>query len=76
MDTTTHNLSALFKQLGLPDSGAEINRFLQEHTLEAGQRLPDACFWSNAQRQFLSEGWVQDSDWVKAIDELAVRLRH
>ena len=76
MDTSTHNLEALFKQLGLPDSGAAINHFLWQHKLEQGQGLADAGFWNTAQRQFLCEAWHEDSDWIEAIDELAARLRH
>jgi hypothetical protein len=76
MDTSTHDLPALFKQLGLPDSRADINQFLQNHRLEQGVALADADFWSHAQRQFLREGWQADADWSGAIDELAARLRH
>lgn len=76
MDTSTHDLSALFKQLGLPDTGAAITHFLRHHQLEPGLSLADADFWSAAQRQFLCESWHQDSDWVEAIDALAARLRH
>ena len=76
MDTSTHDMSALFKQLGLPDSGAAIAQFLRNHRLEDGLALADAGFWNTAQRQFLRESWHQDSDWVEAIDALAARLRH
>lgn len=76
MDTSTHDLKALFKQLGLPDTGAAITDFLQHHRLEHDQALADADFWSTAQRQFLHEAWQQDSDWSDAIDSLAARLRH
>ena len=74
MDTSEHNLSALFKQLGLPNSKAEIETFLREHRLAEGQALPKAAFWNKAQAQFLSEALAEDSDWAEVTDELAVLL--
>ena len=76
MDTSVHDLRALFKQLGLPNSGAAINSFLKEHTLTSDQSLADASFWTPVQRQFLCEEWYRDSDWCVAIDTLAARLQH
>ncbi|MDG1581509.1 DUF2789 domain-containing protein [Pseudomonas sp. GOM6] len=74
MDTSEHSLSALFKQLGLPNSKAEIETFLREHRLAEGQALPKAAFWNKAQAQFLSEALAEDSDWAEVTDELAVLL--
>lgn len=76
MDTSVHDLRALFKQLGLPNSGAAIGQFLLQHRLESDRALADASFWTPAQRQFLCEAWHQDSDWCVAIDTLAARLQH
>jgi len=74
MDTSQHSLSALFKQLGLPDGRKDIDTFLGSHRLAEGQKLPDAPFWNAAQSQFLREALQQDSDWTEEADELAVRL--
>ena len=74
MDTSEHNLSGLFKQLGLANVKAEIEAFLREHRLAEGQALPKAPFWNKAQAQFLSEALADDSDWAELADELAVLL--
>jgi hypothetical protein len=76
MDTSSHDFGTLFKQLGLPDSSAAINRFCSEHSLPPDRALADAEFWSPAQRQFLRDAWNDDADWVEIIDALAARLRH
>ncbi|WP_043308651.1 DUF2789 domain-containing protein [Pseudomonas sp. ML96] len=74
MDTSKHNFSGLFKQLGLPNGKADIETFLREHRLAEGQALPKAPFWNKAQSQFLSEALANDSDWAEVVDELAVLL--
>lgn len=74
MDTSKHNLSTLFKQLGLPTGKAEIESFLREHRLVEGQALCKAPFWNQSQAQFLSEALAEDSDWAEVADELAVLL--
>ena len=74
MDTSEHNLSGLFKQLGLANGKTEIEAFLREHRLAKGQALPKAPFWNKAQAQFLSEALADDSDWAELADELAVLL--
>ncbi len=74
MDTSPHNLSSLFKQLGLPSGKTDIEAFLREHRLAEGQALAKAPFWNKAQSQFLSEALAQDSDWAETADELAVLL--
>ncbi|MDD0841569.1 DUF2789 domain-containing protein [Pseudomonas sp. Gutcm_11s] len=74
MDTSKHNFSGLFKQLGLPNDKADIETFLREHRLAEGQALPKAAFWNKAQSQFLTEALANDSDWAEVVDELAVLL--
>ncbi|WP_068828019.1 DUF2789 family protein [Pseudomonas sp. BMS12] len=74
MDTSEHNLSSLFKQLGLPAGRADIDTFLREHRLAEGQALPLAPFWNKAQSQFLAESLAEDSDWAELADELALLL--
>lgn len=76
MDAAIHDLSDLFKQLGLPNGGAAIRKFCAEHYLPPHEYLEDAQFWTTAQAQFLREAWLEDADWVPLIDQLDARLRH
>lgn len=76
MDLSDHSLHALFKQLGLPSSGAAIDAFIAEHRpLADNVKLADAPFWSPAQSQFLREEFDEDADWIELVDQLNVRLR-
>jgi hypothetical protein len=78
MDTTTHHdLSALFSQLGLPDSPAEIQQFILRHRpLPQTLNLSEAPFWNDSQVAFLREQWhADDGDWVVQIDQLNALLR-
>ncbi len=76
MDTTPHDLTTLFEQLGLPGDAAAIDAFIEAHRpLPAATRLADAPFWTPAQRAFLVEALGADSDWAERVDELDVRLR-
>ncbi|UUZ63498.1 DUF2789 domain-containing protein [Polaromonas sp. P1(28)-13] len=74
MDTSHHDLSNLFLQLGLPGEPQAIDAFLADHRLHAGTALPEAPFWSRAQAEFLREALADDSDWAEAADELAMLL--
>jgi len=77
MDTSEHTLSALFAQLGLPNSDADINAFIrQHHNLEGDIRLDKAPFWTSAQAGFLKEAILEDSDWAGVVDQLDNSLRH
>lgn len=74
MNTSPHDLSALFDQLGLPSDMASINSFIASHELPPGTRLPFASFWTPAQRQFLKEALNEDAEWAEAADEIAMLL--
>lgn len=74
MDTSSHDLTALFAQLGLPSDMASINSFIANHELPPGTRLPFASFWTPAQRQFLKEALNDDAEWAEAADEMAMLL--
>lgn len=76
MQITTIELPELFTQLGLPNSELAIARFVKAHPLPEGVTLPEADFWTDAQREFLNESWQQDSDWCVAVDKLDALLRH
>lgn len=76
MEQSVHTLSELFKQLGLPDDERSIEGFIASHRpLPESVRLPDADFWNESQRHFLSEEWDEDADWVELVDTLNNRLR-
>lgn len=77
MDTSEHNMSALFDQLGLPSDPASVDAFIDSHrTLRDADQLADAGFWSAAQARFLRESIEQDSDWSEVVDQLDASLRH
>lgn len=74
MDTSSHDLSSLFAQLGLANGPVEMDAFLATHRLGQGVALTEAPFWSRAQAQFLREALANDSVWSVVADELAVLL--
>lgn len=77
MDTSKHNLSTLFEQLGLAADEKSIEDFLARYSpLPREIALQDAPFWSESQSHFLEEGLEEDSDWAEIIDELDALLRH
>jgi len=74
MDTSPHDLSSLFSQLGLANNPAEVDAFVATHRLGQHMKLCEAPCWSKAQAQFLRESLEQDSDWAEAADALAMLL--
>ena len=76
MDTTTHDLTTLFEQIGLAGDASSIDAFIESHRpLAARVRLAEAPFWNEGQSAFLDEALNEDSDWAERVDELDVRLR-
>ncbi len=76
MDTSPHNLKALFEQLGLPSSDEDTTRFFHEHSpLDPALKLVEAGFWNPGQRAFLIEALAEDSDWTETIEHLDAVLR-
>ncbi|CDF93704.1 MULTISPECIES: DUF2789 domain-containing protein [unclassified Pseudomonas] len=76
METPIHSLSALFKQLGLPDDAVSIDQFIASHSpLKPELHLADAFFWSEGQRQLLRDEILEDADWAVLVDQLDVLLR-
>ncbi|CAA0119130.1 Uncharacterised protein [BD1-7 clade bacterium] len=67
-------VEALFMQLGLPHSEADIARFIESHRLMKTEHLANAPFWSDAQRAFIRDAWQEDAEWVQVIDELDAHL--
>ena len=77
MDTAVHTLSDLFRQLGLPDTRADVSRFIAVHRpLPPEVRLAEASFWRPEQARFLREELQDDADWAELIDTLDASLRH
>ncbi|MAM86365.1 DUF2789 family protein [Allohahella sp. A8] len=77
MDTSTHHtINGLFEQLGLDSSDAAIDAWIREkRPLDKNLKLADAEFWNKSQAAFLSQAWLDDAEWVVAMDELSTRLR-
>ncbi len=75
MDTTDHSLATLFSQLGLPNSNADIESFLSDHSLASNESLVNGAFWTGSQKAFFSEALEEDSDWAEMVDQLDARLR-
>ena len=57
MDTSTHSLSGLFRQLGLADEPAAIRAFIASHPLPHGAALADALFWTPAKPTSCARPW-------------------
>ena len=76
MESPTHSLPALFKQLGLPDDPISIERFIATHSpLKPELHLADAFFWSRSQADFLRDEVLEDADWAEVVDQLDELLR-
>ena len=74
MDTSSHDQSSLFSQLGLAGNPAAVDAFVASHRLDQRIKLCEAPFWNKAQAQFLRESLEDDSDWAEAVDALASLL--
>lgn len=70
MDDSTPRMKNLFLQLGLDESDAAIAAFIEAHQLPAAVKITEAPFWTEAQRQFLSEQFKADALWVTVVDQL------
>lgn len=76
MDTTAHNLSTLFEQLGLPADANAIKTFIHWHRpLDPKVPLHQALWWHPVQAEFLRQAIEEDSDWAEQVDELDALLR-
>ena len=77
MDTVSHTLPMLFRQLGLPADSEGISDFIARHRpLESTVKLHEASWWNRSQADFLREAIEQDAQWAEAADELDALLRH
>ncbi|MDO9478493.1 MAG: DUF2789 domain-containing protein [Pseudohongiella sp.] len=65
-----HSMTDLFMQLGLASDAESIASFIHSHQLPAEVRLCDAPFWTESQRQFLTEQFRADASWIIIVDQL------
>ena len=75
MDTSDHSMQSLFAQLGLANSDAAIDNFIQNNHLPDEIPIENAAFWSAGQAQFIREAITQDADWAEVVDHLDTQLR-
>lgn len=76
MDNTHHQFHDLFEQLGLASDEESVRKFCAEHSLRESEKLSEAEFWSDAQKQFIKDAIIADADWVLTIDQLNTALHH
>jgi hypothetical protein len=76
METSAHDLNALFAQLGLDNSDDAIEAFLRKQPrLSQVTLLHEASLWTPAQAAFLKEAVEDDADWVDAVNHLDTLMR-
>ncbi len=75
MDTSVHNITSLFSQLGLDNSPSGIETFVKSHKIKADIGIEDAEFWNVSQASFIADSLHEDSDWSEVIDQLDIMLR-
>ncbi|ACE85601.1 DUF2789 domain-containing protein [Cellvibrio japonicus] len=71
-----YTLNDLFAKLGLPNSSAAIDAFIEKHRpLPQAEPLASAPFWTAEQAAFLQQARQSSSDWAEVVDELNCLLR-
>lgn len=70
MITVTPRMTNLFEQLGLESSDEAIAQFIATHQLSAHIKISEASYWTESQRQFLSEKIKSDGSWAIIVDQL------
>lgn len=75
MDTSIHNIPALFAQLGLDNGKSNIEDFINTNKIDKGVSIENASFWTESQASFISESLKEDADWCEVIDQLDNLLR-
>lgn len=71
-----YTLNDLFAKLGLPNSPAAIEAFIEKHRpLPQAEPLASARFWTDEQAAFLREARQEYSDWAEVVDEFNGLLR-
>ncbi|MFJ4291955.1 DUF2789 domain-containing protein [Cupriavidus sp. NPDC089707] len=76
MESTFHQFSELFAQLGLASDEASIRSFIDQHApLPDDVELAEAPFWTPAQSALLHDELLDDADWAEVVDQLNLALR-
>ena len=75
MQSPNHTLNALFLQLGLENTDAAIDKFIQRHKPISHVLLQQAEFWNRAQADFIQQALEEDADWAIVVDQLDTMLR-
>ena len=75
MDTSNHNMTGLFAQLGLDSTRSGIYHFVKANNIEPDITIVEADFWSSSQASFIADSLEQDGDWSEIIDQLDAMLR-
>ncbi len=76
MEAPTHNLTSLFKQLGLDNTNDAIDEFINNNKpLPGSVELHHADFWNASQASFLKQVKDDDADWAEIVDQLDTMLR-
>ncbi|TBV08000.1 DUF2789 domain-containing protein [Stutzerimonas kirkiae] len=70
MSNAIPRMTNLFLQLGLDADEAAIAQFIKSHQLPTDIGITEAPYWSDAQRQFLSEQIGSDASWAIVVDQL------
>ncbi len=70
MSQTRPRMTNLFEQLGLDSSEEGIQTFIENHQMDASMSITQAPYWTDAQRQFLSEKIQSDGEWATVVDQL------
>jgi len=70
MNTHEPRMTHLFLQLGLDAGEQAIRAFIRDRPLPAEVALAEAPYWSEAQRQLLSEQLYADAAWAIVVDRL------
>lgn len=70
MTNARPRMTHLFEQLGLDSTEQGIAQFIESHQLDAHTFISEAAFWSEAQRQFISEKLQSDGEWALVVDQL------
>lgn len=72
--TTIPRMTNLFRQLGLDSDEKSIAEFIRTHQIDVDVGLLNAPFWTDAQRQFLTEQIEADAHWAIVVDQLSESL--
>lgn len=76
MYSSDHSLNSLFSQLGLGQSDAAIESFVNHHKpVPHAVLLHEADIWNTSQAAFLQQAIAEDADWAIVVDQLDVMLR-